>query len=122
MTFGKSNGGGRRFASRERAPVLITFTALTRSASAILADFSRTGARLRGTQLPEAGEEIIVRIDRLRTYAAVAWSSEDECGVTFDMPLPNDVMASVRASFRLSAGRSTELQIAHEDWVTGLAR
>ena len=122
MTFGKSIGGGRRLAQREHAPVLITFTTLTRSASAILADFSSTGARLRGVQLPSAGEEIILRIERLRTYATVAWSNEEECGVTFDLRLPGDVMASLRASFRLSACRTVELQVAHEDWTSGLAR
>ena len=122
MTFGKSNGGGRRAAERETAPIFVTFMTLERSASAVLADFSTTGARLRGSQLPPEGEEIILRVERLRTYATVVWSNGNECGLSFDMALPRDVSASVRASFRLCGGQTPETQVALQDWTFGLAR
>jgi len=122
MNFGRSIGGGRRVAQRERAPVHVSFSTLTRSQSAVLADFSPTGARLRGENLPAAGEEMVLTVGRLRTYALVAWSRGNECGLEFDMPLPADVMAAVRVSFAITGCWTRELQQAFEDWHSGAVR
>ena len=116
MNFGRSIGGGRREAQRERAPVHVSFSTLTRTKAAVLTDFSPTGARLRGKDLPAKGEELVLTVDRLRTFAVVAWSTDDECGLEFDRPLPADVMAAVRVSFAIAGCWTRELQEAFEEW------
>jgi len=122
MSFGKSNGGGRRSAKREAAPVLVSYTMLTGKCSAILIDVSRTGARLRGDSLPQQGEELILTMDRLRTFATVAWSGGGECGVAFDMPLPHEEIHRLKQSVAEAAMWEPELRAAYEDWRMGAAR
>jgi len=121
MTFGKSIGGGRRVAQRERAPVHVSFSTLARTQSVVLADFSPTGARLRGENMPAAGEEMVLTVGPLRTFAVTAWSKGNECGLEFDRPLPADIMAAVRVSFAISGCWTRELQQAFEDWHCSVA-
>jgi hypothetical protein len=87
-SFGRCEGGGRRATARESAPLIAVFTTRTRSRAAILVDISPAGARLRGDFLPSEGEEIILTVERLHTFATVTWSLGDECGMTFDPPVP----------------------------------
>ena len=63
MTFGKQGGGGRRGAPREAAPLLAVYTTVTKSHEVVLVDVSSTGARLRGPNLPEAGDELFVSVE-----------------------------------------------------------
>lgn len=66
MTFGKRGGGGRRGAPREAAPLLAVYTTVTQSHEVILVDVSRSGARLRGSQVPEAEDELFVSIGNIK--------------------------------------------------------
>ena len=122
MSFGKSNGGGRRFAKREVAPVLVSFTTLTGNCSAVLIDVSRTGARLRGDTLPGAGDELVLTMDRLRTFATVAWSAGGECGVAFDLALPPEEIHRLKQNVARAAAWAPELRAAYDDWRVGAAR
>jgi PilZ domain len=90
--FGKKEGGGRRRAAREEAPLTAVITTLTCSHSALVVDVSCTGARLRGDELPSKGQEMILSVEKLRTFGIVVWSRRGECGVRFDPPLePLDI-------------------------------
>ena len=122
MSFGKSNGGGRRFARREMAPVLVSYSTLTGNCSAVLVDVSRTGARLSGDNLPAAGEELVVTMDRLRSFATVAWSGDGQCGLAFDMPLPPEEIHRLKQSVAAAAAWAPEVRAAYEDWRAGAAR
>lgn len=122
MTFGKSYGGGRRLAQREAVPVLVSFTRLTGTCSAVLVDVSRTGARLSGDNLPHEGEELVVTMDRLKTFARVAWSGGGQCGLTFDLPLPPEEIHRLKQNVAAAAGWAPELRAAYEDWRAGAAR
>ncbi|HXH51857.1 MAG TPA: PilZ domain-containing protein [Sphingomicrobium sp.] len=93
-TFGKrvDRPGGNRRTLRE--PVVLAAAALTldRSRSVILEDLSSTGARLRGSSLPQDGDELLVKVGPIDVLASVAWTGQDECGITFDRPLdPSDI-------------------------------
>ena len=60
---------------------------LDRSRSVVVEDLSPTGARLRGKDLPQDGDELLIKVGLLTVLASVAWSSRDECGITFEHPL-----------------------------------
>jgi hypothetical protein len=122
MSFGKSNGGGRRFAKREVAPVLVSFTTLAGNCSAVLVDVSRTGARLRGETLPREGDELVLTMDRLKTFATVAWAADGECGLAFDLPLPPEEIHRIKQNVTAAASWAPELRAAYEDWRVGSAR
>jgi hypothetical protein len=122
MSFGKSKGGGRRLAKREAAPVLVSYTTLAGNCSAVLIDVSRTGARLRGDALPAAGDELVLTMDRMRTFATVAWATDGECGVAFDMALPPDEIHRLKQSVAAAAMWAPEFRAAYEDWRVGAAR
>jgi len=122
MSFGKANGGGRRLAKREAAPVLVSFTTMTGNCSAVLVDVSRTGARLQGGTLPQDGEELVLTMDRLRTFATVAWSSDGECGLSFDLPLPPEEIHRLKQNVAAAAMWAPELRAAYDDWRAGAAR
>jgi hypothetical protein len=120
--FGKKQGGGRRCAAREEAPLTAVFTTITYSHSALLVDVSCTGARLRGDYLPSKGEEIMLSVENLRAFGIVVWSRRGECGVRFELPLEPLDIHDLRQKVRERAGLPRELRDALEDWSAGLAR
>lgn len=120
--FGKCNGGGRRSASRQAAPLMATITTLSKTYSAIIVDISQTGIRLSGDHLPEHGEEGFVGFERIKTFGSVTWSKGGECGIAFDGPLPSSDMARLFKEAARMRGLSPELCAAFEDWNLGVAR
>lgn len=120
--FGRKEGGGRRRAAREEAPLTAVLTTLTHSHSALLVDVSCTGARLHADDLPSKGEEIILTVEKLRAFGIVVWSRRGECGVRFDMPLEPLEIDDLRQRVRERAGLPREVRDALEDWNVGLAR
>ena len=121
-SFGKCNGGGRRAAVRQNAPLIAVLSTLTRSHSAVVVDLSQTGVRVRGDDLPAAEDELIIGVEGVRTFGTVSWLRDDECGIAFDEPLPaNDVAALCHLASK-GRGYSPEARAAFEDWTLGLAR
>ena len=120
--FGKCEGGGRRAAVRQTAPLIVVLSTLTKSHAAVLIDVSLTGARVRGDDLPHEGEELIIAVEGVRTFGSVHWVRDGECGIHFDDPLPPaDVAALCRKAAR-GRGESPEARAAFEDWTLGTAR
>lgn len=122
--FGRSSGGGRRSAKRVPAPVAATIKTLSSCRYATVEDLSCTGVRLRGPDLPRAGEEVELRLDPLSAFGSVAWSARERCGITFDIPLTefDVVLVKRRAGLQPAAGLSPDEQIALEQWATGVSR
>jgi PilZ domain-containing protein len=122
--FGKCQGGGRRSAARTIALLSVVVTTLARSQTAVLVDVSSTGARLRGPDLPEPGDDLFIKVERTEKFATVAWSREDECGIEFDGPITDlEVEELRRTAAAASLMRLTpEERLAMEDWVLGPAR
>ena len=120
--FGKKEGGGRRSAAREDAPLTAVLTTVTYSQSVFVVDVSCTGARLRGDYLPSKGEEIMLSIEKVRAFGFVVWSRRGECGVRFDLQLEPLDIHDLRQRVRERAGLPRELRDALEDWNEGLAR
>jgi hypothetical protein len=120
--FGKRNGGGRRLASRSAGPLVAVFTTLKESHSAVLADISATGARLRGARLPYIGEELLLSIDRVRAFGSVIWAEVDECGIAFDGPLATDEEELLRRKVAETHGLPPGIKAAYDNWVLGCGR
>ena len=123
-TFGKAIGGGRRRVAREPLPVPAVVSRIEQRQVAALVDFSSTGARLQGSQLPPVGEPVSLLIDCVRAFGTVAWAEKDLCGVAFDAPLARFEVDRLRRDAKdatLSFGRVEE-KLAVQDWMNGLAR
>ena len=119
--FGKSAGGGRRAAPREITPLLAVYTTVTRSHSALLVDVSSAGARLRAPALPEEGQDIQVSLGNVRAFGAVAWVQDDLFAISFDEPLPDADLASLRQIVARGFGFAPDIMAAIDDWVLGIA-
>jgi hypothetical protein len=120
--FGKREGGGRRSCDREDLSLMAVFTTRTRSHSAMLVDLSATGARVRGNDLPEADEDLILSIEGVSTYGIVKWKRLGFCGIEFDAPLPLAAIKMLEHKVRMARGLPPQIMAAMEDWAVGLAR
>ena len=122
--FGKREGGGRRSAARQRAPLPAVISTVDGSRVATLVDISCTGARLRGSVLPRPGEDLVIRIEKVQAFATVVWWNDGECGVTFDMPICAEEIDILRDEAGLTslANLTLEEKLALDDWTTGKAR
>ena len=121
-SFGKRNGGGRRSARREPAPLCAVFTTITRSHRAFVIDVSTTGVRLRGEDLPCAGEPLEISIEAVHSFGYVMWSDGGECGIEFDQPLSAADVTLLRHLVARMAGVPLQFKAALDDWMSGFAR
>jgi hypothetical protein len=101
---------------------MATIATLSKTHSAVIVDISQTGMRLRGDQLPEQGEDGFVGFERIRTFGTVTWTTERECGIAFDGPLPANDMARLCKEAARLRGVSPEMRAALDDWTLGIAR
>lgn len=124
MPFGRRAGGGRRKAPREPVQVQAIVATVTWSTPLVLLDISKTGARLRGSDLPRLLEEVMVGAGRVRAFGTVVWREGDECGVAFDNPVDGLCVYDLRreTTFVSVTARSLEEKLAAEDWLSGMAR
>ena len=124
--FGKRLDGvaGRRVAEREAVLLPVWITTVSSSATVDVLNVSRTGAKLRGPDLPGTGSDLLVRVGPIDVLATVVWLCNDVCGVTFENPVSDADVAQLRRENRwASVTRLTpEERLAAEDWLTGFAR
>jgi len=121
-SFGKQQGGGRRSAARSAAPTMAVLTTLSGSRSAVLSNVSSTGARFRASDLPQMGEELQIRIDRVQAFGTVVWSEHGECGVVFDAPLHPSEEESLWQTLAAARGLPPDVRAAFDNWVVGCGR
>lgn len=106
-SFGKRIDGpaGRRRISRRQVGVLGSAVTINGAKSVIVEDICPTGARLVGRNLPDAGDEILLRTSNLAVLGRIAWAKQDERGIIFDesgAPSAGECLAlQMRASGRL---------------------
>jgi hypothetical protein len=115
---------GRRAEPRAYLVLPASTEALSGNRHVTLLDVSRTGARLQGTGLPNAGKEVILKCGGIEAFGSVAWAASGRCGVHFDEPIGGrDLVA-----FRALAAAAEESEMTYEerqaeaDWSNGLAR
>lgn len=101
---------------------MTVLTTLAGSRSAVLADVSSTGARVRGTGLPARGEELVINIERVQAFGTVAWSDSEECGIVFEPPLDADEEDYLRRLVDAARGLPPDVHAALENWCLGCGR
>lgn len=123
-TFGRMFGGGRRATAREELPLPAVVSTVENSLVAELVDLSATGARLKGTHLPARGAVISLKLDCVHAFGTVVWSSGDECGVCFDLPLAPFEFSRLRREVKIASvmWRNVDERLAARDWQFGVAR
>jgi hypothetical protein len=123
-TFGKRLGGGRRDTRRVAIEVPAALTRRSSSGTAVLADVSDTGAKLRGSGLPDAGHDLWVKVGALELFATVIWNRDGQCGMTFDVPLNARQLRQLNREGVLARflGITPEERLAAEIYETGLTR
>lgn len=96
-TFGRSVSG-ERSVPRSEARRLASLAAGDTVYRLSLIDLSRTGARLRGFELPEHGQAVVFRSHDVRAHAQVVWLENDSCAIEFTTPIaPAEVRRLNRA-------------------------
>lgn len=121
--FGKSGGGGRRISGRVAAPLPAVLSTRTFTSSAVVEDISCTGIRVRGENLPPAGDDVLIDVEKLKVFGRVVWSNEAACGVAFDEPLTRGQFLRIEKALGPHVrGLSVEERMALSDWMSGFAR
>jgi hypothetical protein len=124
--FGKrvDGVGGRRCAVREPVLLEAAITTLRASRRVAMVNVSESGARLRGDELPEAGQDIWLRAGSVDTLATVVWNHHPTCGITFDQAIDESQVEELRRAGRYTslARLTPEERAAAEDWISGFAR
>jgi hypothetical protein len=101
--FGKSIGGGRRTSTREETVTLAIVSTIEDDRRVALLNVSRRGARLAAPDLPEKGEDVIVRSEALESFGRVIWSRKGQCGVLFEPPITANEVAQLRREAQSAA-------------------
>lgn len=126
MTFGKrlDGPGGHRCAARRPVLLRAALHTLTASRPVTLFDVSRTGARLGMPQPLKSGEQVWLTITPSELFATVVWTEADQCGIRFDEPLGDAVLADLQARGKVMMihGLTPDEQLGAEDWQSNLAR
>lgn len=101
-SFGKrvDGPGGRRRNERETVVLAASAIAPGSSRSVVVTDVSPTGAKLQGRELPKTGAEVLVSVGEAELFATVAWTSFDECGITFEEALGSEAIDHLKREGR----------------------
>jgi hypothetical protein len=86
-SFGTSQATGRRSVPRTQAHVFAVLSTSAGQHRAAIIDISRTGARLRGENLPAVGEPLTLLAVDVRVAGDVVWSEGSLCAVEFATPI-----------------------------------
>jgi hypothetical protein len=95
---------------------------LSASHSAILVDVSATGVRVRGSNLPQKGEDLFVAIEGLVAFGTVVWCDGSLRGIAFDEPLRAGDEQFLNQKVAQAQGLPPDVKAAFQDWTLGVAR
>ena len=121
-TFGKRKGGGRRSATRSPVPLIATVKTLDGAHLSVVVDVSATGARLRGHDLPQCNEDLLITVEGISAFGTVAWADGNERGVAFDAPLNARDEQFLRQKVAQFRAMPAAIRAAFDDWSMGFAR
>jgi len=97
VPFGtKSPLASRRQSDREEVMLAGSALAVTRSRSVVISDLSLEGAGIGGRDLPAPGDDVLMVVGSVDEMARVVWRTADKCGVSFDKPIEEEVIAQMK--------------------------
>ena len=102
MPFGKRVDGpcGRRNLVRETVVLAASAQGMRGSRSVVVADVSKTGAKLQGRALTSLDPDVLISVGDVDLFARVAWAHCDECGVIFEEPLSSGMIDHIKREGR----------------------
>lgn len=77
------NAGGRCWSVRQAFVLTASTLTFDRSSSVLVPDLCESGARLRGRNLPNAGERLLINFGKTGLFGTVTWRGREECCVRF---------------------------------------
>jgi len=86
----------RRRAQRARVTLPASIVTISTYQYFELVDLSGTGAKLRGSKIPELGKTALFRLDGFQALCRVVWCDDEICGVHFEEVIPSGVLARLR--------------------------
>ncbi len=60
-----------------------------------IVDLSESGAKIAVDDTPKAGMVALIQIGPRELFCRIAWSRDGSCGVSFEKPLPRDLVAAI---------------------------
>lgn len=83
-----------------------------------LVNVSAIGAHLSGTDLPEEGRFVQLRVGNTMAFGTIIWQRDSNCGVQFDAPLAEATIARFRETANQAAelGLDARLLCEREAW------
>lgn len=102
MPFGKRVDvpGGRRRAPRQPVSLAASASTVGGCQSVIVENVCASGARLRGRVVPAVGKELMIKVGSMNVLGHVAWSDSEECGITFEPPLNQQEVSTLKQEGR----------------------
>jgi hypothetical protein len=73
--------------------------------SVLIDEVSSSGAKLRGRNLPECGRDMLIRVGEAEVFATVAWSTDEQCGISFEPPLDQQGVLRLKHQGRFGTAR-----------------
>ena len=95
--FGKSNGGGRRKTARSPSSLLLSTVSTTANDYRVgLVDLSTAGVQITAPDLPQEGEEVVFRAEKVVSFGRVMWARDRQCGISFETPITTAEVGRLR--------------------------
>ena len=116
--------GGRRHTPRRPILLSASLESISDYRQIELIDISATGAKVRGTDLPDCGSDVLLKVGCVEAFSEVVWVSENLRGLHFDEPVEKLLLDRLgREGHILGSDQLTlEERTALEHWKSGHAR
>jgi hypothetical protein len=89
---------------RTHVPLVAVLSTSAGDYPTALVDISRTGARLRSEILPQVGQYVTFRVEKVQAAAEVVWCGTGMCAIEFDTPIAVSEVQRLRCLASLTAG------------------
>jgi len=102
MSFGKRIDGpsGRRHSAREEVVLAGCAQTMRASRPVVVTDVSASGAKLEGQRLETLDPEVLLSVGNADLFATIAWAEFNQCGITFDESLAQDMIDHIKREGR----------------------
>jgi hypothetical protein len=77
-------------------PLAAVLSTAERQYRTVLDDISRTGARVKGADLPAVGEQVAFLASEIQAFADVVWCEQDQCALEFQTPISVEEVKRLR--------------------------
>jgi hypothetical protein len=87
----------RRRSKRDKLAIAMSLYSIAQSRVVSMVDVSQSGARIAGHNLPQAGKDVLLKIDDVELFGTIVRVSESEAAMKFDRPIGPGELERLRA-------------------------